>query len=90
MTTSVHRKATYGAYLSELKLFILLQKTQANTEENQIQISTGDRQRPKLLKYRTIDNRLTTLLKHRFWQVERPRLRRSSHIPSSHVNSTVV
>ena len=88
MTTSVHRKATYGAYLSELKLFILLQKTQANTEENQI--STGDRQRPKLLKYSTIDNSLTTLHKHRFWQVERPTPRQSSHIPSSHGNSTIV
>ena len=44
-------------------------KIQANTEANQIQISTGGAQRPKSKNYRNMGNRLTTL-KHRFLQVE--------------------
>jgi hypothetical protein len=50
-------------------LIDLLQKTQNSTEANQTQISAGGTQRPKLKKYRNIDNRLTTL-KHRFLQAE--------------------
>ena len=42
-------------------LIELLQKTQANTEANQIQISVGGTQRHRFKKYRNIDNRLTTL-----------------------------
>jgi hypothetical protein len=50
-------------------LIELLQKTQANTEANQMQISAGGTQRPRLKKYRNIDNRQSTL-KHRFLQAE--------------------
>jgi uncharacterized transporter YbjL len=72
-------------------LIELLQKTQANTEANQIQISAGDTQRPKLKMYRNIDNRLsitqTPILESRTY---RPRLRRQNDILSPHGNSTVV
>lgn len=59
------KKLVRHAHPNIFQLIEILKNTQANTEANDIQVSSGATTRPKQKKYRDIDTRLSTL-KHRF------------------------